>query len=248
MTDTRQLFERQTSAYRAFRPTYDPRLFAWLAEHAPARELAWDCACGSGQATLDLAGHFRQVVATDVSQAQLDQAPAVGNVSYRCEPAEQTSLADRSVDVTVVAQALHWFDVDVFHAEVRRVSRPGALIVELSYNRLEIDPAVDALVDHLYENVVGPYWAEGRRHVEDGYARLPFPFRRLEPPTFGLHAQWDLEHLLGYLQSWSAVAGYRAAEGVDPVERLRPRFVEAWGDATVREARWPLMLKVGVVG
>ncbi|CAD5107034.1 class I SAM-dependent methyltransferase [Zestomonas carbonaria] len=248
MSDPRQLFTRQSAAYRTFRPTYDAQLFAWLAERAPARGLAWDCACGSGQATLDLARHFQRVVATDVSQAQLDQAPTAANIDYRCEPAEHSSLAEGSVDLTLVAQALHWFDVDAFHAEVRRVSRPGALLAVLSYNLLEIEPALDALVGHLYHDVVGPYWATGRRHVENGYADLPFPLPRLEVPPFGLHAQWSLEHLLGYLQSWSAVADYRAAEGVDPVERLRPEFARAWGEtARLREVRWPLTVNLGVV-
>ncbi|AYC31238.1 class I SAM-dependent methyltransferase [Pseudomonas cavernae] len=248
MTDTRQLFTRQSAAYRSFRPTYEAQLFALLAAQAPGRELAWDCACGSGQATLGLAAQFRQVVATDVSQAQLDQAPPLDNVSYRCEPGERSSLAAASVDLTLVAQALHWFHVEAFYAEVRRVSRPGALLAVLSYNRLEIEPAIDALVDHLYHEIVGPYWAPGRKHVEDGYARLPFPFRRLEVPVFGLQAQWDLEHLLGYLQSWSAVADFRAAEGVDPVERLRAQFVSVWGDpGQLRAVSWPLMVKLGVV-
>ncbi|MBM7061255.1 class I SAM-dependent methyltransferase [Pseudomonas sp. UL073] len=248
MTDTHQLFNRQSAAYRSFRPSYATELFTWLAAQAPEQALAWDCACGSGQATLGLAAQFRQVVATDVSQAQLDQAPPAANVSYRCEPSERSSLAAGSVDLTLVAQALHWFDVDAFYAEVRRVSRPGALLAVLSYNRLEIEPAIDALADHLYNHIVGPYWAPGRRHVEDGYASLAFPFRGLETPPFELQVQWDLEHLLGYLQSWSAVADFRATEGVDPVERLRPQFLAAWGDAQqARLVRWPLMIKLGVV-
>ncbi|MCY1283613.1 malonyl-acyl carrier protein O-methyltransferase BioC [compost metagenome] len=247
MSDPRQLFTRQSAAYRAFRPTYETSLFAWLAAQAPARELAWDCACGSGQATLDLAAQFRQVVATDVSAAQLEQAPRAANVDYRCEPAERSSLADGSVDLTLVAQALHWFDVEAFHAEVRRVSRPGALLAVLSYNLMQIEPALDALVARLYHDIVGPYWAAGRRHVENGYADLPFPFRRLSVPASDLQAQWTLEHLLGYLQSWSAVAEYRAAEGVDPVERLRDEFTRAWGAAETRVVRWPLAVHVGVV-
>ncbi|UVE17528.1 class I SAM-dependent methyltransferase [Pseudomonas sp. LS44] len=248
MSDNRQLFSRQADAYRAFRPTYDPELFAWLAAQAPGRGLAWDCACGSGQATVDLAGYFQQVVASDISQAQLDQAPALGNVEYRCESAEGSSLAPASVDLTLVAQALHWFDVEAFYAEVRSVSRPGALLAVLSYNLLQIDAPLDALVNHLYHDILGDYWAGGRRHVENGYADLPFPFRRVTVPAFDLQARWTLAHLIGYLQSWSALAAYRAAEGVDPLERLHAQLASAWGDAEqVRTVRWPLMINLGVV-
>ena len=42
-------FSGHASDYSAYRPTYSPELFAWLAEQAPARELAWDCATAWGE-------------------------------------------------------------------------------------------------------------------------------------------------------------------------------------------------------
>lgn len=242
------LFSAQSDAYRAYRPTYDPELFAWLSRQAPATSLAWDCGCGSGQASVDLARSFRQVVATDVNAAQLAKAERAANIDYRCEPAEATSLASGSVDLTVVAQALHWFDVEGFYAEVRRVSRSGGLLAVISYNLLEVTPAIDALVKHLYYDVLGPYWAAERKHVESGYSTLPFPFSRLAVPASMLGAQWDLPHLLGYLESWSAVATYRAATGGNPVEQLRPQFERAWGEPQrMRDIAWPLTVNLGVV-
>ena len=40
--------------------------------------------------------------------------------------AEESGLADHSVDAITVGQALHWFDVDRFYAEAHRVLKPGA--------------------------------------------------------------------------------------------------------------------------
>ena len=57
-------FSDQSQDYARFRPNYPPGLFAWLAEIAPQRRLAWDCATGSGQAALGLSQHFDQVVAS----------------------------------------------------------------------------------------------------------------------------------------------------------------------------------------
>ncbi|MFV3307579.1 class I SAM-dependent methyltransferase [Pseudomonas sp. NY15181] len=244
-TDTRSLFTAQSDAYRANRPTYDPAFFAWLAQAAPGKARAWDCGCGSGQATLDLAQHFGSVVATDINAAQLDKAPRLPNVDYRCEPAEHTSLEPASVDLTLVAQALHWFDVPRFYEEVRRVSRPGALLAVVSYNLLNITPELDALVRHLYHDVVGPYWAPERKHVESGYETIAFPFERVPSPAFALEATWDLSRLLGYFDSWSAIASYRAATGLDPVAPLRERFAQAWGDTPERAVSWPLTIKLG---
>lgn len=246
-TDTRSLFTAQSETYRANRPTYDPAFFAWLAQSAPGTARAWDCGCGSGQATEDLARYFREVVATDINAAQLDKAPCLDHVDYRCEPAEHTSLQPASVDLTLVAQALHWFDLPRFYAEVRRVSRPNALLAVVSYNLLNIAPELDALVHQLYHDVVGPYWAAERKHVETGYETLPFPFERVPTPAFALQARWDLSRLLGYFQSWSAVASYRAATGQDPVELLRDAFARAWGSDPEREVSWPLTIKLGRV-
>ncbi|GLQ90302.1 hypothetical protein GCM10007898_38770 [Dyella flagellata] len=83
-TDTRSLFTAQSDAYRTNRATYDPAFFAWLARSAPSTTRAWDCGCGSGQVTEDLARHFEQVVATDISASQLDKAPCLDNVHYLC--------------------------------------------------------------------------------------------------------------------------------------------------------------------
>lgn len=242
------LFSAQSDAYSANRPTYDRALFAWLAERSPATALAWDCGCGSGQATRDLAQCFERVIATDINAEQLSHAPALPNVDYRREPAEDVSIDDASVDLTFVAQALHWFDVDRFYEEVRRVSKPRALLAVLSYNVCTISPELDALVWQLYRDRVGPYWAAERRHVETGYADIPFPFETIEAPAAALAVSWDLSRLLGYMESWSAVASYRRATGNDPVEAMRDAFTQAWGEpGSCRTVAWPLTIKVGVV-
>ena len=54
-------FSKVAAGYAAFRPSYPSEMFDWLAAHSPRRALAWDCACGSGQATLPPARHFERV-------------------------------------------------------------------------------------------------------------------------------------------------------------------------------------------
>ena len=71
-----QLFSSVAREYSRFRPGYPPELFAWLARAAAARDAAWDCGCGSGQASTALAEHFAQVHATDVAPEQIAAAKA----------------------------------------------------------------------------------------------------------------------------------------------------------------------------
>lgn len=132
-------FTAVTSHYARFRPTYPAALFAWLATIAPDRELAWDCAAGNGQATLDLAQYFTRVIATDASRAQIEAAPPCPNVEYRVAPAEASGLSTATISMITVAQALHWFDQDRFHAEVRRVLKPEGVLAAWTYGPLTVD-------------------------------------------------------------------------------------------------------------
>ncbi len=239
-------FSGHASAYREARPTYDPALFAWLAGLTTGHERAWDVGCGNGQASVALAAHYAEVVATDPSAPQIANAERHPRIAYRVEPAERSTLADDSVDLVTVAQALHWFDPDRFHAEVRRVLRPGGVIAAWSYAHCRIAPAFDPIVACYYDDVVGPYWPAERRHVENGYAELSFPYAPIEAPAFDLVACWDLPRFLAYLRSWSATQRCLQAQGSDPLAPLEPELAAVWGDPeTVREVRWNLSLRVG---
>src|SRR5918993_3891911 len=125
MTSFPDHFSTTAASYADYRPSYPRELFEWLGSVAPDRRIAWDCGTGSGQAALGLGEHFAQVVATDPSVAQLAHAVRHPTVSYAAMSAERSALANGSVSVVTVAQALHWFDQPVFYAEARRVLVAG---------------------------------------------------------------------------------------------------------------------------
>lgn len=240
-------FAPVSAHYARFRPTYPAALFAWLADAAPGRELAWDCAAGSGQASLDLARRFTRVIATDASRTQIDAAPPHPNVEYRVAPAEASGLPEAAADLIAVAQALHWFDLDRFYAEARRVLKPGGILAAWTYGAQTVDETrVDACVRTFYRETVGSHWPPERQHVESGYRTLPFPFREIPHPEFHMTANWTLPELLGYLRSWSATGRYLAARGTDPVDGLAMELLPLWGEPSARRrVIWPLSLRVG---
>ena len=223
------LFSTVAREYANFRPGYPPELFAWLAHISPSRESVWDCGCGSGQASVALAGHFAVVHATDVAPEQIAAARPHPRVRYSVASAEQSGLPDQSVDLVTVAQALHWFDVHAFYAEAARVARPGALLAVWTYPRPQfIDAELDRRFLAFYSQVVGPYWPPERRHVESGYRTLPFPPGEIEAPEFALELSWNIEQVAGYVSSWSATARYRKALEKDPLPLLRESLAAAW--------------------
>ena len=239
-------FSGVAQGYAAFRPRYPAQLFAALAGVAPANDAVWDCGCGTGQASTSLAAYFARVHATDASAQQIAQAEPHARVAYRVAPAEQSGLPDGSVALVTVAQALHWFDVDAFHCEARRVLQPGGLIAEWSYTLLDAltAPAVAAVVNAM-DTRLKAWWPPQRKHVDARYEDLAFPFAPLDVGSFEMESEWTAEQLVGYVATWSAVTRFRAATGEDPMVEFVRALTEVWGGAARRQIRWPLVLRVG---
>jgi len=239
-------FSGHAADYAKFRPGYPEALFDWIAAQTAGHDLAWDCGCGNGQASLPLAARYRRVAATDFSAEQIAQAAPHPQVDYRAAPAEASGLPDRCADLVTVAQALHWFDFDKFYAEVRRVVKPGGAIVAWTYQLLRGEPAINAVLDDFYTRVLGPHWPPERKWVDLAYRGLPFPFAEIAAPPFEIRLQWSLDDLIAYVGTWSATRRRMTAEGADPMPVLRERLTPVWG-AGEREIVWPIAVKAGRV-
>ena len=243
----RDHFSGHAADYANARPHYPAALFDWLAQQCGQPDLAWDCGCGNGQASKALSARFAQVYASDPSAEQIAAAEPAANIRYVIEAAERCGLADASADLITVAQAMHWFDVPRFQAEARRVLRPGGVIAAWTYAQSRVSPAVDAPFDRLHDELLEDWWPDGRLHVIDGYANLPFAFERIaDVPAFVMRCDWTLPQYLAYLRSWSASQRYLRATGRDAVAMIEEPLSEAWGDpAEVRAVIWPLSVHVG---
>lgn len=244
------LFSGHAEDYARHRPSYPAALYTRIVGALKRRELAWDCATGNGQAAVAVAEHVDRVVATDASAAQLEHAAPHSRVTYRCARAESSGLDDASVDLVTAAAAVHWFDLDAFYAEVRRVTRPGAVVAVWTYlPQIQVDPSLDALVDELARERLSAHWAPPvLRYVQAGYSTLPFPFEELPTPELACLVRWRLDGLLSYLRTWSAAQTAWRTSGRDLVGEMADDFVRAWGDRDLeRDVRFPLHLKLGRV-
>ena len=240
-------FSTLAAGYASYRPGYPSELFTAIAAASPGRGRVWDCATGSGQAAVGLAAHFDLVLASDASHRQVGAAPFHHRIRYLVALAEAMPLRSASVDAVTVAQALHWLELPVFYGEARRVLRPDGLMVVWTYGNHRVDGGdVDAVVEHFYDHVIGPYWAPERRWVETGYRTMHFPFQAVAMDTPPMVESWTLDRLLGYIGTWSAVARYREAAGRDPLVALAEELQQCWGDPTVpRRIEWPLSVRAG---
>ncbi len=236
--------------YADFRPHYPAELFDYLAGLVPKNATVWDCAAGSGQATLDLAARLDRVIATDASREQIAAASLRPNIEYRLAPAEHSGLADASVSLVTVAQALHWFDLPRFYGEVKRVMQPNGLLAVWAYGINQVEGgAVDTVSAGLLFKRRWSLLATGREDVGEIYRTIVFPFAEITPPSFRMEAQWTLGQLLGYFSTWSATTRFIKARGLTAVTGMllgemakvlgpTPKIARAWSS-------WPLILASG---
>lgn len=236
-------FSAQSSDYAKFRPQYPRELYKTLAKLTAADGTVWDCGTGNGQAAVALTEFFPLVLATDPSENQLKNAVKHPQVRYSQAKAEASGLLTNSVDLITVAQALHWFDHSAFAKECARVARPGGLLAVWCYELAHCTPAVDAVVQKLYSELLGPYWEKERKLVEEGYRSIYFPFRELSLPAFHMEADWEFDQLYGYLGTWSALKTCRRKTGRDPLEEIRQELEDAWGNAKRERIQWPLAVR-----
>jgi len=145
----------------------------------------------------------------------------------------------------MIAQALHWFDLEKFYSEVGRVLKPRGVIAATAYKLATISPEIDAIVYRYYSEIVGEYWPEERRLVEK-FEELLFPFAEIKTPPFEMVAEWSVEQLLGYLRTWSATQRFIASEKRDPLDEVEEGLRRIWGTGR-RRVSWPLTLKAGLL-
>ena len=240
-------FSEQAKQYAAFRPLYPEALYDFLFSHLQGRSCAWDCGTGNGQVAQRLAHTFAKVHATDISSEQLQLAHQLDNIVYTLSPAEKTDFADRQFDLITVAQAIHWFDLKAFYGEVQRTAKTGSLLAVWGYSSPRTNSMIDPLFEHFYSEIVGPYWDDARKMVEDHYANLSFPFKQIPCPEFIIEDHWTLDRFAGYLSSWSATRTYVRVHGIDPVPEFRSKLSSFWRENEVKRVTFPVFMKLGVI-
>jgi ubiquinone/menaquinone biosynthesis C-methylase UbiE len=238
-------FSTQSDKYAKFRPTYPSEFFEFLNTNIRNKLNAWDCGTGNGQVAHELAKTFDNVFATDISQQQIDNALQADNISYSVQPAEKTNFANGLFDLIVVAQAVHWFDFNKFYAEVKRTAKNNALLCIVGYGKLEISKQIDNVLDDFYNNVIGKYWDKERKYIDEHYQTIPFPFDEIQTPKLTNTHHWGFEHLIEYLNTWSAVKHFMNKNNYNPLDKLKKDIDQFWENGQIKQVKFPILLRIG---
>ncbi|MBO9205093.1 MULTISPECIES: class I SAM-dependent methyltransferase [Niastella] len=244
----KDLFSNQAALYAQYRPVYPVELYDFILQHITNPQQAWDCATGNGQAAVELARYFEKVMATDISEKQLQQAIPNDRITYAVSTAEQTPFPDNSFDCITVAQAYHWFQFEAFGKEVQRIARPGAIVAIWGYSLIVgEDEALNTLIQSFYRDTVGAYWDKERRYIDEHYTKVPFPYEPLPSKEFRINVQWHRQQLIGYFNTWSSVQHFIKAHQYNPVDELATVIANLWPDDSIKSFYFPLFLKLGRV-
>ncbi|KAJ2441378.1 trans-aconitate methyltransferase 1, partial [Coemansia sp. RSA 2424] len=172
-----------SSNYQSNRPQYKDALVDAILEYhlrnpEAATDLAVDVATGTGIFARQLQRGFKRVIGVDISEVMLQSARKVATqmpLEFIQSPAESLSfLESSSVDVITVATGAHWFNIDGFVTEAKRVLKPSGTLAIFGYTGFAsfVDyPQCDAMLREfgLSESKLGSFWDQGRDVLVDGY-------------------------------------------------------------------------------
>lgn len=233
----------ESDKYARYRPGYPQELFDFIEGLLEEKKKAWDCGTGKGQVASHLSEFMQQVEGTDISRQQLKNAIQRPNIIYSVQPAEKTGFKEKNFDLVTVAQAVHWFEMEKFFREVKRVTKPGGIIAVMGYGLFRSSLETNRIIDHFYRDIIGPYWEEERKYLEEKYSTISFPFEEIRVPDFQLNEKWSYERLMGYLRTWSAVKKYKKEKGKDPVALIEKDLNCSFGRSN--KVVFPIFLRVG---
>ncbi|MFT2109651.1 class I SAM-dependent methyltransferase [Marinomonas sp. 2405UD68-3] len=239
-------FDTASDIYSRARPTYPAELYFWLAKQASGHSLVWDSACGTGQASIDLAAYFESVEASDVSETQVAEATPHRKIHYQVCQSEKTPYSDNSFDVVCVAHALHWLDLDSFWDELRRVLKPNGLFVCWGYNWIRIGEHEDDVIDRYVLKKVHTHWKDESRLLWREYKDIDFPLEMMDVPQFELTQNWSAYRVFEYIRSWSATSLLIESEGDQFLQKAWDEMIKLWGDPLQKKSiTLPFFVKAG---
>ncbi len=241
-------FESGGLNYARFRPSYPAELVRAIVEMSPRRSLAIDVGCGTGQFSWLLGEQFQKTIGIDPTRDQISHATAHPRVEYVVATAEQLPVADGSVDLITVAQAAHWFDLDVFYREVRRIASDEALLALVSYDTPVLEPPANERFWQFYSEELEPYWPPERRLVDEGYQTIGFPFEEVDFPSFSFRQHMTVNDFLGYIATWSAIVAVKEADQLALLAGFKQDLQLLWGESEIsRLVTWPINTRIGVI-
>ena len=155
-------------------------------------------------------------------------------------------MPDDSCDVITVAQALHWFDLDSFYTEAKRILKRGGVLAVWAYNYLRVSPDIDAVLRSFHDEIVGLSGPRSASLSDTAIAICRFLLRRSQCRNYGLRQDGILRICLVTCALGRRHNVTQAEKGRDPLALIENELVALWGNSeSERPGVWPLVVRLG---
>ena len=217
--DPRLRFSSRVENYIRYRPGYPTQVVETLRHECGLTSAAViaDIACGTGIFTRMLLENGNPVIGVEPNREMREAAERLlgsyPNFTSVNGTAEETSLADHSVDFATAAQAAHWFDLRRARREFARILKPSGWAVLVWNERCTDSTPFLRDYEHLLIAYGTDYEQVRHEHTTDNIAEFFAPSPHQER-VYEMRQTFDYEQLEGRLLSSS----YAPAEG-------HPRYV-----------------------
>ncbi|KAK6190889.1 hypothetical protein SNE40_002660 [Patella caerulea] len=256
-----RLFESDYHAelYSKYRPKYGKSVSGVIIDFCKTGicdfDLAVDVGCGSGQSTSLLCSAFKNVIGSDVSPNQIENASKnLKNVTFLVSPAEDLGfLSNNSTDLITISQAIHWVDTTKFYKEVTRVLKPGGSLVVYGYGFDQLDKEdAQMKLDRFYFETIAEFWSNKIQLLQRKYEDITLPFDGwIRKDDLEIAADWSVDEFIGFVASSSAWQSYlKVNPSSEELKQLSNRFREIYtriNESGVEEEQkmhitWPVFM------
>ncbi len=154
-SDHKEKFSGRANDYAEYRRRYSMQLIAVMETKYGLRKehVIADIGAGTGMLAELFLAHGNRVIAVEPNAEMLaecrkmqTQYPALQMVMAS---AEETTLADGSVDFIAAGRAFHWFDMERARVEFKRILKPGGWVVLASVGRRRGDTPLEREYENL---------------------------------------------------------------------------------------------------
>ncbi len=208
MIDSTRRFSDRVEAYTRFRPGYPPALVSALLEKTglDADAVVADVGSGTGIFTRQLLDQGLRVNAVEPNANMRLAAEAVlsdyAKFNSIDASAEDTGLADNSIDLVTAAQAFHWFNNEATKAEFERILKPGGKLA-LIWNKRNVSQPFQQAYHGILNEHAPEYGKVNHMHLGEDDIACFFAGNGMELMHFDNKQTLDFAGLMGRLKSAS---------------------------------------------
>ncbi|MCW3071157.1 MAG: Methyltransferase [Bacteroidetes bacterium] len=213
--DTLNRFSNRVDNYIKYRPAYPADVVTFLKKQGILKQdsIIADIGSGTGISSQLFLGDGNTVYAVEPNREMREAAERLlagfSNFKSIAATAEETTLANNSVDIIIAGQAFHWFDKQKCKAEFKRILKPeGTVVLMWNDRRTDSTPFLRSYEDFI-KMFATDYLEVNHKNIDEKVFNDFFGAGNYSRKSFDNFQYFDLEGLKGRILSSS----YMPSEG-----------------------------------